>query len=150
GYLHTRTVDVGGYGMVTTYQYDAVGNLVRTVDPRGYDTLYEYNSLNQVQRQESQEALPGVRYEMLFSYDANGNRVRVDVQNRDETGTVQPNAYFTTIYEYDTLNRLMRTTRESGDYSGAIPGTPQLPTGTGLPDSEFIRTEYQYDANRNR
>src|SRR5262249_5603962 len=95
-------------------------------------------------------ALPGVRYEMLFSYDANGNRVRVDVQNRDETGTVQPNAYFTTIYEYDTLNRLMRTTRESGDYSGAIPGTPQLPTGTGLPDSEFIRTEYQYDANRNR
>jgi RHS repeat-associated protein len=150
GYLHQQIVDATGLSLTTTYEYDGVGNVVRIVDPAGRDTLIQRNALNEVVRELSPEVdAGGVRYETLTWYDANGNTVRRDVENRDATGALDPNTHFTSVYEYEVLDQLVRETHEVGSHTGAIPGTPQLPTGTGLPAAEFATTEYAYDANRN-
>ncbi len=152
GYLRSIIVDADNLQLTTSYTYDPVGNVVRSVDPRGNDTLAEYNALDQVVRSLTREETKGngVRYERLTYYDGNDNVVRVDVENRDETGALQSNTHFTTIYEYEILNHTVRKCRESGSYTGAIPGSINLPVCTGLPDAEFITTEFEYDGNRNR
>jgi YD repeat-containing protein len=57
--------------------------------------------------------------------------VRSDTQNLDELGVLQANTHFTTLYEYEILNRLARTTQEIDSTANVV-------------------TEYEYDANRNR
>ncbi|MBP7746933.1 MAG: RHS repeat protein [Phycisphaerae bacterium] len=133
GYQQSTIVDAGGFALTTTYQYDVAGNAVRVTDPRGHDTQYVVNQLNQIVREISREIMDGsgVRYQRDTYYDADDNVVRVDVQNIDDQGLLQPNAYFTTLYDYEILNRLIRTSREVSDGLYAI-------------------TEYGYDANRNR
>jgi len=155
GYLQSEVVDSGSFNLTTTYEYDSVGNLVRMIDPRGNDTLYAVNALNQVVRETSRsvETSPGsgtfVEYEKDYFYDANDNLVRVDVENVDEKGIPDANAYVTTLYDYEILNRQIRKCEEAGDYD--VPrGTSPVLDCSGLPQSEFVTTEYEYDANRNR
>ena len=79
GYLHRRIVDAPGFALTTEYEYDAVGNIVRVIDPLGNDTLFEVNQFNQITRTLSRDLGAGLRYERLRFYDANDNLVRVDV-----------------------------------------------------------------------
>ncbi|MCH7994505.1 MAG: hypothetical protein IIB57_08670, partial [Planctomycetes bacterium] len=154
GYLHEKNVDAPkpNFALTTVFEYNLVGQVNRTIDPRGNDTLFVVNQLDQVVRTISREVTEGggVRYERDTFYDPNDNIVRVDVQNKDDVGVLQPNTHFTEVYEYEILNYRTRTCEEAGDYSGAIPGTQQIPLCTGLPGADFITTEYEYDANRNR
>jgi RHS repeat-associated protein len=133
GYLHRKIVDATGFALTTTYEYDAVGNRIREINPRNFDTLYTVNALNQVVRETSAEtaAGSGIRYLRDSHYDANNNIVRVDVQNIDELGVLQPNAWFTTEYAYDALDRLIQTTRE-------------------VDESHSVVEQSQYDANGNQ
>ncbi|MBK8269905.1 MAG: hypothetical protein IPK83_17075 [Planctomycetes bacterium] len=55
GYLQQEIIDADGFALTTTYEYDTVGNVTRVIDARGSDTLYTYNSLNQVVRELSRE-----------------------------------------------------------------------------------------------
>lgn len=114
GYLQNVVVDATVTALTTTYEYDLLGRLVRHVDPSGRDTLYSVNGLGQTVRTSSREVTTGsgIRYQTDYFYDANNNVVRVDVQNRDETGALGANADFTTTYEYDSLNRRIRSTHE--------------------------------------
>lgn len=152
GYLKSTIEDAENLALTTTYEYDVVGNVIRTTDPRGNNTQRVYNQLNQVVRSISRpvKSPSGVRYETDTYYDKNNNVVRVDIQNIDDQGVLQANSHFTRIYEYDILNYLIRQSVEVGNYTSNIPGPLELPTSTGLPQSEFITTEYEYDAKRNR
>ncbi len=154
GYLHQEIVDAPNLALTSTYEYDQVGNVTRMVDPRGNDTLYQVNALNQVVRERSREveaiSKVMVRYERDTYYDANNNVVRVDVQNVDDQGVLRPNSHLTTVSEYEILNRLTRICQESGEFIEAIPGATNLPTCDGLPQEHFVVTEHEYDANRNR
>ena len=151
GYLKDQIVDQGGFALTTTYEYDLVGNVIRTIDPRGDDTLFVRNQLNQVVRSVSREVqIGGPRYERDTFYDPNDNVVRTDIQNVDETGAPQANTHFTTIYEYEILNHLVRQCEEVGEYTGAFAGTQEIPLCDGLPQDDFITTEFVYDDNRNR
>lgn len=133
GYLKAEIVDAATLQLTTIYEYDSVGNIIRKIDPRGHDRRYIVNYLNQVVREISPEMIDasGIRYAKEFAYDANNNLIRLDVENRDESGALQSNAWFTTTFEYDILNKLTRKTEEV-DANGSI------------------STEYVYDANRNR
>lgn len=133
GYQRDMIVDAGGLKLTTTLEYDAVGNVVRSIDPRGNDSRRTLNPLNQLVRIESPEVVAGggIRYRKDFYYDANNNLVRQDTRNLDENGAVQTNADFTTRFEYDALNVPVRISQE-------------------IDDSHSIVTEYVYDANRNR
>ncbi|MFQ5412474.1 MAG: hypothetical protein ACE5EC_09240, partial [Phycisphaerae bacterium] len=148
GYLKERIIDSPGFGLTTTYEYDCLGRLIRTIDPRGADTQYEYNELDQVVRHLSREVTlgGGIRYERLNWYDPNDNVIRIDIENKDDQGILDPgNTHFSTIYEYDILNYLVRECREVG----AVPLTSTDLDCTFLPPGESITTEYAYDPNRN-
>ncbi len=133
GYLERDVVDVGGFALTSTYEYDLVGNIVRTVDPRGHDTTYVINELDQTVREISREVSDGsgIRYQYDTYYDANDNVVREDVINIDSAGVLQTNTHFTTTYEYEVLNHPTRMTQE-------------------VEEGDSIVTEFAYDDNRNR
>ena len=154
GYLKSVSLDDPGFSLKTMYEYDDVGNVIKLVAPRGnavpsepgQDTFYTYNQLDQVVLELSREAIPGVRYEQRYWYDENENLIRRDVENRDETGALQPNSHFSTIMEYDILNHLIRVCREKGT---ALLSDTELSCPV-LPNPEFAAEEYEYDANRNQ
>lgn len=148
GFLKDQIVDATGFALKTTRQYDCLGRVTRLIDARGHDTLYTYNALDQVTREQSREVTDGsgLRYETLYWYDANDNLVRRDIQNVDDLGVLQSNSHFSTLNEYDLLNYLTRTCSEVGSASLA----PSVVTCGAVPASEFITTEYDYDANRNQ
>ncbi|NKB25790.1 MAG: hypothetical protein GKR87_15740 [Kiritimatiellae bacterium] len=64
GYLYERIIDVANFALTTTYAYDSVGHVISLTDPRGYDTQYIINELDQVVREISREVTDGsgVRY----------------------------------------------------------------------------------------
>lgn len=129
------------FSLATSYEYDAVGNVVRVVDPRGNDMLYAVNALNQIVEEQSpivSEAVP-VRYRKWFFFDGNDNLVQVDVENRDEAGMPRENAWLSTLHEYEILNHRTATSRELDD----------LGKGAAQPRDPFLREERTYDANRN-
>ena len=134
GYLQSQAVDSGGLNLTTTYEYDAVGNVTRVVDPRGQDTLYIVNALNQVVR--TLLALlntsnGSVRYQRDLFYDANERLTRVDLENRDDTGAlVSANPALTTTYTYDILGNRLSTTQE-------------------VDASASVVTTYAFDPNQN-
>jgi RHS repeat-associated protein len=132
GYRSHTVIDSGGHNLTTAYEYDAVGNITRVIDPQGNDRQYEFNSLNQVVRFTSREVSPGgPRYTRDYAYDANNNLIRIDIENRDADGVLQDNTHFTVTFAYEVLNRRILMTEEvSADH--------------------FITTEYAYDGNRNR
>ena len=159
GYLKEEIVDASDIDscpgehvdLTTTYEYDSLGRLVSTTDPRGHDTLYEYNELDQVVRRLSRSVDDtDIRYERLTFYDANDNVVRVDVENKDATGALQDNTHFSTVYEYEILNHQTQMCSEVGDFTGTIPGPTDQPRCEDLPADDFLATAYAYDANRNR
>lgn len=132
GYLERVIADARGLALTTRYEYDAVGNVVRHIDPRGHDTRYAVTALDQVVRETSREIRDGsgIRYQRDIAYDANRNVVRIDVQNVDDRGQVQANTHFTTSFDRELLNHVTRRREE-------------------VEATRSIATEYGYDANRN-
>jgi RHS repeat-associated protein len=151
GYRSSTTVDVIGEALISTFEYDARGNLIKKVDPRGGETAYEVNQLDQVVRVTSPETEvgSGVRYVVDSFYDANDNVVRTDIENRDGDGNViGSNPWLSSLFEYDVLNHIVVMCREVGSFD--VPRNPPQLDCQSLPGSEFASTEYEYDANRNR
>jgi RHS repeat-associated protein len=150
GYLQSTVVDSGptNLNLTTIYEYDAVGNVTRVIDPRTNDTLYAYNALNQLVRKSSPPASGGIRDTNFYWYDANNNRVRADMVNRNDSGALQANTALTTITEYDILDQITREVREKGSANLA----DSVVTYNGIPGGsqpQFLTAEYRYDANQN-
>jgi len=148
GYAKERIVDAGGGNLTSTYEYNAVGQLTRLTNPRGFDTLYVVGQRDWTVQEISPEITPGRSFRTTVDtfYDADGNVIRADIENYDDQGVLQANTHFTTVYEFDLLNNLVRMCEEAGSYD--VPAGQY--TCAGLPDSEFVVTEYAYDANGNR
>ncbi|MCZ6815846.1 MAG: DUF6531 domain-containing protein, partial [Planctomycetota bacterium] len=43
GYRESQIIDFRGENLTTTFEYDRVGNMTRTIDPEGHDRQYVYN-----------------------------------------------------------------------------------------------------------
>lgn len=133
GYLKDRIVDTGpgGCNLTSTFEWDNLGRLIKFIDPRDHETQYVYDELDELVRRMAPEASDGsgVRYTQDYCYDRNGNRVSIDLLNIDEQGILQTNTHFTTRYEYEILNLVVRKTAETDE-------------------THSIVTEYGYDANR--
>ncbi len=69
--------------VVTTYEYDAVGNRVKQTED-GAVTTYEYNGLNQLEKAETETE------EVLYAYDARGNQIS---ESNSTTGEVVETVY---------------------------------------------------------
>ena len=133
GYLKEEVIDADNLALTTTYEYDPAGNVIRIVDPDGHDSIYVWNQLDQVVRELSAVVNDrGDRYHVDTFYDANDNRIRIDVENKDEEGRIdQQNPFVITTRDYDVLNYCTRVTKES------------------RPNHRVV-TEFSYDGNRNR
>lgn len=146
GYLKDEIIDAPGFGLTTTYEYDCLGRMTRITDPRGNDSQIEYNALNQPVKAQTREVTGGgTRYEGFTFYDPNDNIIRIDIENKDDQGILQPNDRFSTVYEYDILNYVTRRCQETG--SAAL--GPTDTDCSSMAPSESITTEIEYDANRN-
>ena len=140
GYPTNRIIDAGGIALSTSYEYDALGRVTRVIDPRGNDSLFTYNQLDQLVQTESAPygaggAGAGGRVVIRYTYDANDNLVQVEEDNLDETANPDPaNPVWTTTYEYDALNRLVAVAEEVEETPGG---------------SQSVTNRFFYDGNDN-
>ncbi|MFN3410077.1 MAG: DUF6531 domain-containing protein, partial [Limisphaerales bacterium] len=136
GYLATAVGDDGGLNLTTTFEYDARGNLTRCVNPRGHDTLWTYNALDQVVQTQSPPAGGGQRINTRFFYDANDNLVQVDHENRDASGALDSiNPWWTRFATFDEQDRPVLVCDEISH----SPGTGTI----------FLTNRLTWDANNN-
>jgi YD repeat-containing protein len=115
GYLQSFVRDAGGLNLTTGFTHNSVGCVTQIVDPRGNDTQFFVNQLNQVVQVTSRNAAlagPPIRYLTNIYRDANNRVTSIDVQNKDEFGVVGANAFFTTSFGYDSLDHVTSMTRE--------------------------------------
>ncbi len=115
------------------YTHDAAGNVLTHTDARGITTSYQYDELNRL----TVVTYPDISENITYSYDANcvfgvgrlcqveddsgltqyqydawGNITRTEKQEHDDAG-VSIDTYITD-YEYDSGNRVLKTTYPSG------------------------------------
>lgn len=126
--LNRVTKITDALGQVTENSYDANGNLTSTKDALGNTTAYTYNAsglmtsmtdpLNRVTVYSYDGAGRGLllaetnplNQTTTYAYDASGNRTS---ETRQRTTTGGPET-LVTLYEYDALNRLVKTTYPDG------------------------------------
>lgn len=155
GYLRQQSRDVAhlvgansGNGADPTnikaqYFYDDVGNRIGETDARGVRHDYVVNEHNEVVLATRAASIPGLpdlapsepealtafAYEKRAYYDANGNVVREEIEDRGNTSNTD--GFIETTREYDILDRVISETRE-------------------VDVNESLITQYRYDANENR
>jgi YD repeat-containing protein len=133
--------------ILTTFQYDQVGNLTHVVDGRGVLLRAVFNQLDQLVQARRAAAtataggpggdpltgrgepgLPAPGFLLQLSYDANDNLIRRSVEDRDGDRAVGP--FVETDYAYDILGNRIRTVQEATT-------------------AKDLTTLYAYDANEN-
>jgi len=145
-YLLTQFVaDSTGAAAATSYSQDGFGRLASVTDARGYTTSYARNALDQlVEIQPPQPKAP----KTTLLYDNNDNVYRVEVENKDFSGTVDTaNPWFTETTAYDANNFHTGTTHEI-DASTTATTTYEWTPGGRLkkiidPNGDVV--EMQYD-----
>ena len=131
GYLKEIVTDVAGEALTESFSYNMAGHLTSYKDPKDQIATYEVNAFGQLVR----ETGPGAsNIETLTRYDANNNIIQIDVENVESLvagdTVITANAWFTTTFTYDLLNKLTSRTREV--------------------DSSNTQTEeFEYDDNEN-
>lgn len=150
GRLHKVHVDVNGFNIVTTYEYDVAGNMVKKIEPDGDITLYLYNQGAEVIRMQRYDLNETTLFAQIdFFYDANGNLVREEVMDID--GDQQFAGSITTVNEYDDLDFKTSSSREAGVFTGPI---LEEIGGSGrfiapVLDNAFITQKWVYDGGKN-
>lgn len=170
GRLVSVTVDDGGKNLISSFEYDEVGNVIKVIQPsEDYKTLV-WNQANQIVREQWWEVVPGTPSATTllswreYFYDSRGNPVRIDTVAFDTpnaTATRTSEDWAITLLAYDFENNLIRTaTREAvassvegtslpqANANGGYPITPGV-SASGWDPSDWVITEYQYDANKN-
>ncbi|MGD8848664.1 MAG: RHS repeat-associated core domain-containing protein [Anaerolineales bacterium] len=118
-------------GNITSYSYDLVGNQIAFQDAEGYTTHFEYDAANQLIKID----YPDPDHDVLYSYDASGNR------------TDMVDGLGVTTWSYDDLDRPV----EIEDPFGNVVGYTYDPIGnrTAMRYPDGKTASYTYDpANR--
>lgn len=67
--MNQNALDFDSLDLITLFEYDGLGNLIKSIDPKGFATLYRYNSLGQLVFKQ----LPDMTDSVLYRYDTMGN-----------------------------------------------------------------------------
>ena len=136
-------------GNETTFEYDALNRLVKTVHPDGTFARVIYDAAGRITAEIDENG-----NQIRFEYDAIGQRTKViDALGNSATFTYDANGNLisetdalgrTTTYQYDVLNRKTFTTFH--DNSVASSALDALGKQKGVTDQNGVTTQYQYDA----
>ena len=132
---YRRVATVNSLSETNRFEYDAADNLIREIEPLGYETSYEYDELNALLSvDERARATSGDAGVTRFRYDENRNRV---AQQDAGTNLV--------TFAFDALNRLTNTVQHlvPGALGGGGGRDGSFGGGTGLTWS------FGYDGNNN-
>lgn len=126
--------DIDPEGNITTYSYDSAGNLIGKIDPLGNKTTYTFDRYGNL----INETDP-VGNTTKYTYDINGNRTSMTITRT----TTQGLETLSTYYEYDSMNRLIKTVYPDGtstttEYNSIGKKSVEI-------DRLGRRTEYKYD-----
>lgn len=154
GRLHKMHVDVNGEDLITEYEYDLVGNVIKATDPGGDITEYLYNQASQLVREQHFDTTGSISFsETTYLYDANGNRTVQEVKNLDGNQVLDPNnKVYTSVYLYDVLNFRTSASMEHGVFTSTVAEEldgsrrAKAPSDT---DTDFVTQKWEYDPNRN-
>ncbi|MFO1488833.1 MAG: hypothetical protein U1F65_10180, partial [Verrucomicrobiota bacterium] len=125
GWPQSITIDEGGVHVTSSFEYDAVGNVTRCVDPRTNDWLFAYNALGQMVRAQTPTNIL-TRFKTDFIYDAAGNVQDAVEELWDASDTSKRNVCC--HGDFNALNQLTALVR-------------QVSAGV------FITNKFSYDAN---
>lgn len=137
GYLRRIILDPDGIACETTYDYDAMGNIIQETDGFDRPTDYVVNELNQVQgiiRREVTlsttllEDSVTVRDTTFYHYDGQNNVEWRKLSNISDSAMVRPPIY--TVFEHDLLTNVVQKEQQ-------------------VDVDSFIVTTYEYDDNEN-
>lgn len=152
GRLQRMRIDVNGFDLSTTYDYDLIGNMIKETGPDGDVTEYLYNQASQLVRVEHFNNAQKLFAEKMYFYDANGNLVVEEEKNLDgDQNLVSSNKWFTTVFVYDQIGARTEMSSEKNAITGIFSGY----TGVGLQASSqtanpnYASQRWAYDANRN-
>ena len=165
GRLHKVHVDVNGFDLVTTYEYDAIGNVIKIIEPSEVDDLgiviqtgdistYLYNQSSQlVQEQHFDWTGLDLYSQTDYFYDKNGNMVRQEIKNINENLAVAANESITSIYEYDEHDFRTVFSQEAGVYSGVFEDLELIGDTSGRFDAPetndlFVTKKFVYDGGK--
>ncbi|MEO0653171.1 MAG: hypothetical protein AAFZ65_21015, partial [Planctomycetota bacterium] len=125
-----RVVDAGGLDLVTSYERDQIGNLVRQVEPGGADRRFLYDALGLLLWEEAPELAnqngDTYRNRRDVDYDLDGFVIRTQEDNRDDLGL--------------TLDPARRTQEFVRGNNGEVLSWRRL-----VADEEWVTEEYGYD-----
>jgi YD repeat-containing protein len=145
---------------VTTYTYDAAGNLTSQTDPSNNTTTYEYDALNRLVKTTDAEG-----HATKYAYDSRDNLLSLsDANNHTTTFEYSPNNQVTkerkpmgeeTNYEYDGFGNLSKKTDAKGqlteykyDATGHLTETDYYASGgTGVPPVKTVTFTYDTAGN---
>ena len=91
---------------VTKYEYDANGNCVRLVTPKGYEKQWKYDALDRVVGEKERDKVSGICRSFQYKYDSVG-KLLVRRDHSTEQSTERQ-------FQYDGRKRLTHLTDESG------------------------------------
>jgi YD repeat-containing protein len=123
GYPKDSVVDALGLALTRTSVPDSLGRVIRRTDGLGNDELLDWNALDQIVRKTSREVTTGsgVRFVTDIHFGPNDNVVKVERDNKDETGTPYAgNPKLTTLFEFDILDCETRRSVEKSASSSDV------------------------------
>ncbi|MBN8644568.1 MAG: hypothetical protein J0L61_04925 [Planctomycetes bacterium] len=134
----------GAAALERGYEYNHLGDVVRSIDGFGKDTVFTYNGFREVVRVDSRPGPGGARITTWLRRDQAGRVLREDQENRGPDGVLSSvNPLFTTMREFDAAGRLTRVAVEAVDAD--VPS--EVGTIGAIPNPErFAITEYRYNA----
>ena len=127
GWPQSIAIDESGIHSTGSFEYDAVGNVTRYIDPRANDWLYSYDALDQCVSVQTPTNISS-RCTAIFGYDANGNCYSDVIEYKDgedSTTHTRPGTRY-----FDALDRCVAV-------------VDQVQPGT------LITNRFDYDANDN-
>ncbi len=105
GYLQSVTRDPLGLALVTSFAYDQFGNITSVTDPKGNVATITVDAENYPTEV---KAPTPFNYRRQFTYDADRNVTRVEVENIDRKGAVDATTpWIPTTMTYNEVNWLL-------------------------------------------
>ena len=96
-----------GIPLITTYTYDAAGNLDTVTQPNGVVTDYDYDALNRLIGETVLKNAGGNKlFEQAFTLQNNGQRESV-VEERYDGASSTPFSKVKIAWKYDAMDRLV-------------------------------------------